>query len=87
MDIIKDHFHNFIKNNPIETKILEYIQKKINFDKIKDFFKINFGFVIGNKTFIDRFWFISGIALGITIGFTVGYSIGYTFGYEIKKSN
>jgi len=83
-NIVKENFNNFIKNNTIETKILEYIHK-INFDKIKDFVKINFGFVIGNKSFIDKFWFISGITLGIAVGFTVGYTIGYTFGYKIKK--
>ena len=88
MDSLKEYFNNFIKNNPIENKILENIHKKINFDKIKELVKINFGFVIGNKLFIDRFWFTSGITLGVAVGFTVGYSIGYTFGYKInKKSN
>jgi hypothetical protein len=80
MDIIKDHFNIFIKNNLIQTKI--------NFDKIEDFVKANLRFLIGYKSLIDnKFWFISGITLGIAFGFTVGYSIGYTFGYQIKKDN
>ena len=61
MDIIKDHFNNFIKNNPIENKILEFIQKHDRFWFISG---ITLGLAVG-------------FTLGYSIGYSIGYTLGY----------
>jgi len=58
-NIVKEHFNNFIKNNPIETKILEYIHKHNKFWFISG---ITFGLAVG-------------FTVGYTIGYTFGYRI------------
>jgi hypothetical protein len=59
MDSLKEYFNNFIKNNPIETKILEYIHKHNKFWFISG---ITLGLAIG-------------FTVGYSIGYTFGYQI------------
>ena len=59
MDIIKDQFHNFIKNNPIETKILEYVHKYNKFWFISG---ISLGIAVG-------------FTVGYSIGYSIAYKI------------
>jgi hypothetical protein len=59
MDSLKDYFNNFIKNNPIETKILEYIHKHNKFWFISG---ITLGLAIG-------------FTVGYSIGYSIAYKI------------
>jgi len=59
MDIIKEHFNNFIKNNPIEARILEFAHKHNKFWFISG---ITLGLAVG-------------FTVGYTIGYTFGYRI------------
>jgi hypothetical protein len=59
MDNVKDYFTNFIKNNPIENKILEYVHKHNKFWFISG---ISLGIAVG-------------FTVGYSIGYTFGYKI------------
>ena len=58
-NIIKDNFNNFIKNNPIETKILEFIHRHNKFWFIS-------GITLGISI---------GFTVGYSIGYALGYQI------------
>ena len=58
-NIAKEYFNNFIKNNPIETRILEYIHRHNKFWFISG---ITLGIAVG-------------FTVGYTIGYTFGYRI------------